>query len=157
MELETWLSSQQPNYNHKFTGCGMDFKCIQEETIVSNWDEGGPQRGPRLLKVFSPSGDTMQFTGWVGIGFTTMHSNGQDRKECRVLMLHEDGKEEILNSRCVVWCEKDREMAYSPRNLPELPEKFAIMDGKLSSWLDKNPHWPALLELEDIGGDGIYG
>lgn len=122
---------------------------------MAGWKDGVTSDPPKLLKVFSPGGDTTTFYGWVGIGPAVM---GKMTGQCTLFAMYESGEIIPLNYRVVVWEEKTKRMAYSPRMIPDLPDGLQFEDETLREWLSRNPHWPSLLELEDTPTEeGLYG
>ena len=117
---------------------------------------------PSKLKVFAPSGDTTEFTGWIAM----REKYGQ--REVELFFLTDGGKESTLSRKVVILNQETGEVIYNPRRiLAELEGKNSakLSDGRFMTkseltWLEKNPHWPDVLELYDTPTeeetDGLY-
>lgn len=102
------------------------------------------QGAPKKLKVFAPDGSTMESTSWVCIR--------EHPDYCRLTELflqHEDGTVEILSKNVVVKDIETGKVCYNPRTCPIFFGSTVFLTGSETHWLDKNPHWPAILELWD--------
>jgi len=108
---------------------------------------------PARIKVFAPNGDTKTFVGWVGVRETG------GPKGALELFYTEDTPEAtvtVLNKKVVVQNLDTMEVLYSPRGMPPvLPNGVPFFPKCDLKWLQKNPHWPGILELEDepVGED----
>lgn len=63
-----------------------------------------------------------------------------------------DGQTSILNGLCVVRDAEEDLVAYQPRKPPTLPpfadKSLSLMTPEEQAWLDANPAWPKMLELD---------
>lgn len=110
---------------------------------------------PARLKVFAPSGDTTEFTGWIAI------RDKFGRREVELFSLTDKGKDSVLSKKVVILNQETGKVIYDPRkDLSDLGGKEFMTKNELA-WLERNPHWPAVLELydaptEEKETDGLY-
>ena len=110
---------------------------------------------PTKLKVFAPSGDTTEFTGWIAI------RNKSGCREVELFLLTEEGKDFVLSKKVVILNQETGRVLYDPkRDLTDLGGRSFMTEDE-RTWLKKNPHWPAVLELYDTPAeeketDGLY-
>ncbi len=104
---------------------------------------------PVLLKVYAPNGKTIELEGWVGFGCPPGMPPAS-----RLFVLYTNNKAKVLNPLVVIVNTENGMVVYDPRSLTILRQREV-------SWLQKHPHWPAILELHDnpAGDDneGIEG
>jgi hypothetical protein len=111
------------------------------------------------LKVFAPNGDTKEVTGTVDIGAAKASPNLID-----LVLELSDGTREVLNKKVVVQNVETGEVVWDPRRIPDKvwvgPNLRTLLTKKDLAWLDRHPHWPNVLELEDNpvdNGEGADG
>ena len=104
---------------------------------------------PAKLKVFAPNGETKEITGHRGI-------RGHDEHDqlTELFLRYEDGKVEVLSKKVVVQNMDSGLVCYNPRTTPKSFNNASFITGSETFWLKKNPHWPAILELQDNPVEG---
>ena len=107
------------------------------------------QRPPAKLKVFAPNGETKEVRAYLGI-----RGHTQYRQLTELFLQHENGDTEILSKKVVVQNLETGEVCYNPRVCPKHLGDRVFITGDETFWLQKNPHWPAILELWDNPVDG---
>lgn len=102
---------------------------------------------PARLKVFAPNGDTRVFLGWIGIRECPA---SLQLAELFLMEDKQDAKMEVMNKKVVVQNLETGEVIYDPRRAPTvLPGGRHLITGSEKFWLQRNPHWPGILELYD--------
>ncbi len=108
---------------------------------------GGVRLPSIKFKVYAPDGETREYQGCLGIRVPNVG------KFAELFFQHADGRIEVLSKKVVVENLETNEVCYDPRRCPSHAsvgnETRIIIDNSLKKWLAKNPHWPAVLELED--------
>ena len=104
----------------------------------------GPQSPPAKLKVYAPNGDTKEVKAYLGI-----RGHQQYRQLTELFLQHEDGTIEVLSKKVVVKNLETGDVCYNPRTCPHHLGERVFITGDEKFWLEKNPHWPAILELWD--------
>ena len=99
---------------------------------------------PFRVKVFAPNGETKELTGWVGI---RAHPRSQGLAD--LVLLHSNGKTEVLNKKVVVQNRETGEVIYNPRLAPTMFGDRVLIRMLDTLWLARHPEWPAVLELDD--------
>jgi len=99
---------------------------------------------PAKLKVFAPNGETKECVAYLGI-----RVHGQYEQLTELFLQHDNGKIEVLNKQVVVLNQETGEVSYNPRTVPKSFGNKSFITGSERFWLEKNPHWPAILELWD--------
>lgn len=104
----------------------------------------GQQVPPAKLKVYAPNGDTKEVVAYLGI-----RGHQQYPQLTELFLQHEDGKIEVLSKKVVVKNLETGDVCYNPRTCPQHLGERVFITGSEKFWLEKNPHWPAILELWD--------
>ncbi len=107
---------------------------------------------PAKLKVYAPSGDTKVVTAYLGL-----RTHVQNSQLIELYLQYEDGTAEVLNKMVVVQNLETGEVCHDPRTAHlNIAGRVFISESEVS-WLQKNPHWPAILELRDHPVDDSGG
>ena len=104
---------------------------------------GGLQLPSIRFKVYAPNGETREYRGCLGIRVPNAG------KIAELFFQHADGRVEVLNKKVVVENLETNEVCYDPRRCPRYVGDKIVITSSLRKWLAENPHWPAVLELED--------
>lgn len=102
------------------------------------------QPPPAKLKVYAPNGDTKEIVAYLSI-----RSHQQHNLPTELFLLYADGTTEVLSKKVVVKNLETGDICYDPRAVPDYPGNRAFITGSEKLWLDENPHWPKVLELQD--------
>jgi hypothetical protein len=113
-----------------------------------------PPIPPVSLKVYAPNGDTREVRGWIGI-----RVNSRNTKKLELVLVLPDESTEVLNKKVVIVDTATDNVLYTPRLAPTEMNGGEFMPRGIVRWLQENPQWPAILELEDqpVEGDGNDG
>ncbi len=98
---------------------------------------------PARIKIFAPNGATLTFVGWLGV------KEAPGISPPIQVFYREDVpnvKDKPLNRKVVVQNLETGEVIYDPRQ----PYTRRMMTKGDLKWLERNPHWPAILELYDM-------
>ncbi len=99
---------------------------------------------PAKLKVYAPNGDTKEVKAALCI-----RHHPQRSQLTELFLFHENKRIEVLSKKVVVKNLDTNEVCYHPRGAPTYYEGQVFLTGSIKSWLKRNPHWPAILELQD--------
>jgi len=104
----------------------------------------GPSIPPMKFRVYAPNGQTKEVTAYLGI---RVHE--QYQKLTELFLQHENGTVEVLNKKVVIKNLETGVVCYNPRTCSHSFGDKVFLTGSERSWLQRNPHWPAILELWD--------
>lgn len=99
---------------------------------------------PAKIRVFAFNGDTTESVCWLGIRRSIRHPQLTE-----LFLLHQDARVEVLSKRVVAQNLETGEVIYNPREAPRFYQGQVFITASDAQWLEKNPHWPGILELDD--------
>lgn len=114
---------------------------MNTQDIVAMFGERGIP--PAKLKIFAPDGNIVEAPGWLGTRSSELDPGHQE-----LHLISPDGTSELLNRKVVILNVELGVVVYSPRlmnpilGLPQLTKREQV-------WLERNPQWPGILELDD--------
>lgn len=121
-----------------------------------NFDSNPFRIPPAKMKIFAPNGDTVEFTGWIGL-----RDHPQLRRTTQLFYRLEGGEIKPLTLKVVVLNQDTGLVVYDPRRAPRMWGTLPFIPQSIRTWLKKNPEWPDILELydnlteEEESNDGI--
>lgn len=108
-----------------------------------------PKPSPPLpFRLYAPNGDTMEAKGWLGL------KNESDKKEIELVLVKPDNSFVVLNKKVIVVNKITEAVVYNPRLAMTTINGREFIPRRVLRWLQENPQWPAILELEDNPVEG---
>lgn len=99
---------------------------------------------PAKLKVFAPNGDTTTCIAYLGI-----RKHQQSDQIAELVLQTESGFTHVLSKKVVVQNLETGVVCYNPRTINPRFGNIVFITYDEKKWLKENPHWPAILELQD--------
>jgi len=98
---------------------------------------------PAKLRVFAPDGTTQETEGWL-----LLEALREGKTSTALHLVHLDGDTEVLNRKVVIVNTETGLTVYNPRRVAIASDR-PFFTPQETAWLQRNPQWPGILELED--------